>query len=228
MNFLNSKFVKLFNIVMEDMSEEDEEFLDAATDDYLNNISEIDDFKSLDKSEIIKNKIKSVVKGSHFLNDNKLINLLTSIGLDTEYHSDIFERVLSMKDRFSDDWIKLIEKGENKLSFEAFKASKNLSSIKNYYKFSDDFMRYLLDFSGKNNGEMGKGEFLLACTINGAYLPTRSNKKEGDNEEISGDIMINNEKYELKGSHAKIGDTMVQTSLLMKSIISMIKKRNRK
>ena len=73
-----------------------------------------------------------------------------------------------------------------------------VSKYKDSFNFSKEFITKLFDFNEikKNGANIGKGEFLLCLFIKGCKWPAEKC-----------DISINDVKYEVKGSEAKVGES---------------------
>lgn len=216
---MKSKFYELYNLIMEELSENEVEHIKSSTDNFIKDLKKNPDIKKSLKmtnedgsveANLSKTVEKQTKRAINFAFAENLNEFLKSRNID----QTIFENTFLSK--FNDDieiFFDKISKNEM-LSIESCNGKNINDTIASFYGLSNGFVNSLMSFSYKDKGiGVGPGELGLSFFIKDAKL-----------SDGKGDIVIGNEACEVKFTQGRIPDVMPQAATCRSAALAIVKK----
>lgn len=218
---MKNKFIELYNLILEELTNEQEKELNQETEEYFNSIDhnpKLTNTNLIPTNETLKNELKDEVQKSiQFGSASQKYNILEDIikKLDLNLDNYWIEQLLNLSIKYPKDFKVLLnylnEREKIGLSPDDI-TNGGLTIISEKLKLPiNGLLTEITNLEGKKNGaNVGRGELLLALVL-----------KNGKFGKGKGDVVAGNYKIEMKTNRGAI----IQTNANGPTVLRMIKEK---
>lgn len=217
---MKSRFLKLYNLFFESLSDKAENLLNKETDQFIDDLKKDDDFNNTLKDVEVSDEVKTNVKKSVRQGSVKALNdSLLEICKRKKFDRLTIQNVLSLRHEYFEDFSKLKDIYENddsafiSLSQISPKGINILNEARSRFGLSKEFCIELGNVTGKkNNAAIGPGEVLFSFLF-----------KDGKFSEKNGDIDVEGLSCEVKANAGNLMQSPPKSTPIVKRAISFLR-----